>query len=163
MKLSLTFITVLGYGTYEACSILDFGFAILDCRLRIEAGQSKIHKSKIPSMRLRHRFVRVAVLFIVVLFVRHGLRQIDHRQHYEYERLNERHEHAKHDREDRNQRRDQSKRNACPICSSAYMFTNKRSDNVTGRTLLDMISTMKISHPIAISITPESPPVKCFR
>src|SRR6185295_19654172 len=45
----------------------------------------------------------VAVLFGIVFFVRHGFRQVDHRQHYEYERLNKRDKQTEHDRKDRDQ------------------------------------------------------------
>jgi hypothetical protein len=40
-------------------------------------------------MRFRQFFMRVIVILGVVFFVRHRLRQINHREHYEYERLDE--------------------------------------------------------------------------
>lgn len=68
-----------GYGTYEA--ILEFAFWIFDFGLQtfVESEtKSKIGnlKSKIPSMR--RSFLSMTVFFVVVLFVRHRLRQIDH-------------------------------------------------------------------------------------
>ncbi len=68
-----------GYGTYEATP--DFGFGICDFGLETflrsaAKSKSQILKSKILSMS--RRFLSMTVFFSVVLFVRHGLRQIDH-------------------------------------------------------------------------------------
>lgn len=59
-------------------------------------------------MRFGYGFVRVSMflvsmLFVIVLFVRHSLGQIDHRQHYENESLNEGDKDSEHYREDWNE------------------------------------------------------------
>jgi hypothetical protein len=59
-------------GKYKALS-----FWILDLRFGITDGRIQNPKSKI-SMRLGHCLLRVTVIFVIVLFVWHRLRQIDH-------------------------------------------------------------------------------------
>jgi hypothetical protein len=61
-------------GIYKA---LRFWIWICDLGLRTVESKIQNLKSKI-SMRLGHCLLRVTVIFVIVLFVWHCLRQIDH-------------------------------------------------------------------------------------